>query len=157
MILKFNEHINEKNLYDTPENYIRTALINIENKILKFFDTGGDDMGLTLLSNEMSKYSNTQKHLTIKFSDGDFMYDLLISIDLEEALPNKKDNFSVKDIKKCFIKFKKYDELDFKLLNQISKNMKISDITDDFLVSLKIELDDDIDDEFGEEFEKEFD
>jgi hypothetical protein len=44
--------------------------------------------------------------------------------------------------KKCQIKFKKYDLDDFKLLGQLVKTAKLDDINEEYLVNLKIELDD---------------
>ena len=63
---------------------------------------------------------------------------------------DEEKDFSVDDIKKCYVKFKKYNiEQDFNLVGEISKTVDIKDINDDFLVSLKIELDD----EYGDETE----
>ena len=52
--------------------------------------------------------------------------------------------------KNCFIKFKKYDLQTFEVLGQMTKNVKIKDIDENFLVDLKIELDE----TFGDEDEK---
>jgi hypothetical protein len=49
----------------------------------------------------------------------------------------------------CYIKFKKYDLDTFEVIGQITKNVKIKDIDEEFLVDLKIEMDD----QFGEEEE----
>jgi hypothetical protein len=70
------------------------------------------------------------------------MYDLLVSINLKEAVAeDETTDFTDDDIKKCFIKFKKYDLDNFELVGEISKNIDIKDIDDNFLVTLKIEMD----------------
>lgn len=100
------------------------------------------ELNIKLESSEISKYSKLNDSITIKFSDKEHFYNLLVVIPLEEGYPKDKEkNFEVKDIKKCFIKFKKYSKDNFELLGQLSKNCKIKDIDDDFLVDLKIDID----------------
>jgi hypothetical protein len=109
------------------------------------------DFGLELQSSEFSKYSATLDNIKFIFSDEEFRYDLYITIPLEEALiKDKEKDFSDKDIKKCFVKFKKYQIDNSELIGQISKNAEIANIDEDFIVELKIELDE----EFGDESEK---
>jgi hypothetical protein len=85
-------------------------------------------------------------------SDEEFRYDLIIIIPLEEAKvsdPNKDSSFN--DIKKCFIKFKKYDiEKGLELVGQINKNVEINSVDENMIIDLKIELDE----EFGGDQEK---
>jgi hypothetical protein len=74
-------------------------------------------------------------------------------IDLKEALPKDPNkDFTMDDVKMCYIKFKKYSLLtkDIELIGQISKNVEIKKIDEEFIIDLKIELDD----EFGDEEEK---
>ena len=61
----------------------------------------------------------------------------------------KTKDFSYKDIKKCFIKFKKYD-VELNVDTPLTKNIEIDSIDDDFLVKLKIEYDE----KFGDNDEK---
>ena len=108
------------------------------------------DLGVRLESSEISKYSKMYDNLTIKFSDDDATYNLYIAIDLKEALPkDATKDFSYKDIEKCYIKFKKYDLDTFEVIGQITKNVEIKKIDEEFLIDLKIEMDD----EFGDEEE----
>ena len=108
------------------------------------------DLGVRLESSEISKYSKMYDNLTVKFSDDDATYNLYIAIDLKEALPkDATKDFSYKDIEKCYIKFKKYDLDTFEVIGQITKNVEIKKIDEDFLIDLKIEMDD----EFGDEEE----
>ena len=110
------------------------------------------DLGVRLESSEISKYSKMYDNLTIKFSDDDATYNLYIAIDLKEALPkDATKDFSYKDIEKCYIKFKKYNLDTFEVIGQITKNVEIKKIDEDFLIDLKIEMDDEFGDE--EEFE----
>jgi hypothetical protein len=63
---------------------------------------------------------------------------------LKDAVPaDDTKDFSDKEIENCQIKFKKYDQDDFKILGQLTKTAKISEINEEYLVNLKIEIDDD--------------
>lgn len=109
------------------------------------------DLGVRLESAEISKYSKQYDNLTVKFSDDEATYNLFIMIELKEAMPKEPDaDFSIDDIEKCYIKFKKYDLDTFDVIGQIAKNVNIKDINEEFLINLKIELDD----KFGEEGEE---
>ena len=110
------------------------------------------DLGVRLESSEISKYSKMYDNLTVKFSDDAATYNLYLAIDLKDALPkDATKDFSYEDIKTCYIKFKKYDLDTFEVIGQITKNIEIKKIDEEFLVDLKIEMDDEFGDE--EEFE----
>lgn len=106
------------------------------------------DLGVRLESSEISKYSKQYDNLTVKFSDDEATYNLFIMIELKEAIPQDKEKeVSTDDIKNCYIKFKKYDiDNPSEIIGQITKNAKISDISEEFIIDLKIELDE----KFGE-------
>lgn len=174
-IIKYGDFIKE-NLQDTPENYISIVLNKLKKKLDKIFDYREDsddtvlkpeelqrvksdkmtfkDLGVRLESSEASKYSKLYDSLTIKFSDDQNTYTLIIMIDIKEAIPEdkEKDFDPLEDIKKCYVKFKKYDLDTFEILGQIDKNVKIKDIDEDFIIDLKIEIDDKFD-ESDDEFE----
>jgi hypothetical protein len=174
-VIKFKDFIKiNENIHDTPEEYIKMALTKIKNKIEKMFDGEvkaediekiGDrkkreegislsDEGIELQSIELSRYSKVQDSVKVIYSDAEARYDLTIIIDLKDGVPTSDDkDFSDKDIKKCYIKFKKYDNDNFNLIGEISKTINIDEINDDFIISLKI----DFDKEFGSENEEEFD
>lgn len=167
-IYKFSDFILESN-YNTPESYVSDLLTKLKKKVESFFgenvmdkevdsfevsvdrekkESGKmsfQDLGLTLDSIEISKYSKMFDNLKFKFSDDQFLYDVTIIIDLKDAMPEneKEGDFSIDDIKECFLKFKKYDTENFDLLGQLSKTIKIKDISEDLLISLKLELDED--------------
>lgn len=175
---KYENFINE-NIQDTPEEYVKTALLQIKKKIEDIFQKNEDsgevgidgarrrwdekskdknklsfkDLKVKLESSELSTFSSLNDNVVIKFTDESFVYDLSIFIPLEYGVPKDKNkDFSSDDIKECSCKFKKYDLDTFDLVGQIGpKKVKISDIDEDFLVDLKIELDD----KFGEEEELE--
>jgi hypothetical protein len=174
-IIKFNNfnRLNE-DLNDTPEQYIKGALIKIKNKLEKMFEAPESDQnkiqnysqkqeeesktslyksGLEIESLELSRYSRTLDNVKLKFSDDEFLYDLMVAIDLKEALPKNGKQFNTDDIKKCFIKFKKYDKHEpGEVLGEITDNVNIDEINEDFLISLKLKLDE----ESGESSEEEF-
>lgn len=179
-ILKLNEFIKENFTHDTPESYVANALKHLKRKIDKMFEytEGGEedvnqnrvltsdqlekidkdkltfkDLNVYLESSEMSKYPSTHDSLTIKFSDEYNTYALIILIDIEQAIPPKnKKNFSFNDIEWVYIKFKKYDVETFEIIGQIDKNVKMKKINEEFLIALKIELDEKFSDT-EEEFE----
>lgn len=168
-IIKYGDFIKE-NLQDTPENYIAIVLNKLKRNIDKIFDYKEEsddivlkpeelkrvksdkmtfkDLGVRLESSEVSKYSKLYDSLTVKFSDDQNTYTLIIMIDIKEAIPEdkEKDFDPLKDVKKCYIKFKKYDLDTFEILGQVDKNVKVKDIDEDFIIDLKIE----IDEKFGE-------
>ena len=176
-VYKFSEYLKE-NIQDTPESYVDGALTKIKSKIEKMFSydavEGGEvkrfgdisnqskkekgelsfkDLGLELQSLELSKYSKSYDNVKVKFSDPEFLYDLTIIVDLKDAVPtDDTKDFSDKDIEKCYLKFKKYDQDSFDLIGVLSKTVKISDIDEELLMNLKLELDEDYDTD-EEEFE----
>jgi len=178
-IFKYGEYIKEE-MNDTPENYISTALNRLKRSIDKIFDydikeddnekvlkpeelkrVNSDsmsfkDLGVKLESSEVSKYSKLYDSLTVKFTDGNGgrnTYTLIIMIEIKEAIPKDPEgDFSIDDIKKAYIKFKKYDLDTLDIVGQISKNVKLKDIDEGFLIDLKIELDEEFDSSDEEEF-----
>jgi len=170
-VFKYYEYLKE-NVNDVPEQYVEAALRKLKTKFEKMFafdvvDDGeikkfGEapeeksgmslrDLNLELQSCEFSKYSKVFDNLRVKFTDERYLYDLLITIDLKDAVPtNPDEDFSDDKIEKCFVKFKKYDNESFELLGQISKTSEIKKINEDFLMELKL----DIDKEYGEEEEE---
>lgn len=163
-IIKYTEFIKEE-FTDTPESYIEMALKVLKRKIDKMFEFQEDenqeeeqdiksvngkeknkmsfqDLGVRLESSEVSKYSKTNDSLTVKFSDDSHTYTLIIMIDLKEAIPkDPQKDFDIDQIENCYIKFKKYDLDTFEVIGQITKNAEIKKIDEDFIINLKLELD----------------
>ena len=163
---------------DTPASYVDSLLVSMKKKIEKMFaENGGEEdktennikkaklnkknkgnaptfkeFNLRLESCEVATRSLLNDTLTIKFSDDENWYNLLISINMKDAIPkDKTKDFTIKDIKQCFIKFKKYDNDTQEVIGQITRNTDPNTIDEEFIVNLKIELDDQFDEE--EEFE----
>ena len=168
-VIKFTEFIKEELLNDTPETYISTVLSQLKRKIDKMFEYEGSERepkqdtqksiqkakadarekskmslkDLRLESSEISKYSKLYDSLTVTFQDANYMYTMILMIDIKEAIPKDPNkDFKLEDVKNCYIKFKKYDiNADFEIIGQISKNVEIKKISEDFIIELKIELD----------------
>lgn len=177
-VYKYSEFILETML-DTPETYIHTALKKLKKRIEKMFTSaevvdgeikrfdqveGEDkkkkgemsfqDLGLQIQSLELSKYSKSYDNVKLKFSDEEFLYDMTFTIDLKDALPKDKEkDYSDKEVKKCQIKFKKYSLDDFELVaGPLVKTAELDKIKEEYLIELKIELDESDEGE-KEEFE----
>jgi hypothetical protein len=173
-VYKFYDYIKET-INDVPEKYVENVLRKLKTKFEKMFafDSVEDgevkkfgeiskeeekkdkvslkDFNLELQSCEFSKYSKIFDNLRIKFNDERYLYDLLITIDLKDAVPqDPSKDFTDDDIETCQLKFKKYDIDTFNLVGEIIKTANIKDIDEDQLVELKLE----IDKEYGEEEEE---
>jgi hypothetical protein len=173
-ISKFHDFIREFN--DTPETYIETALRQLKKKIEQMFEEDAEepepdekgsvskarakskdkskmsfkDLGVYLDIAEISKYSKIRDFLSVKFTDAEATYSLIISFDIKDGISTDPEkDFSFEDVDDCFIKFKKYDLNTFDVIGQITKNVKVKDIDEEFLIDLKIELDE----KFGDEEE----
>jgi hypothetical protein len=177
-IRKYIDFINEE-FNDTPEQYVDSLLQQIKKKIDSMFesesgekekkgeksisdakkdsksnkDISFKDLGVRLESSEISKYSKQYDNLVVKFSDDSSTYNLMIMIDLKDAVPTDKEaDFSSDNIEKCYVKFKKYNIDTMEVVGQLTKNVNPKDINEDFIIQLKIELDD----KFGDDQEEEF-
>jgi len=170
-VIKFLEFIKES-VHDTPEEYVNTALMKIKSKVeLMFKDTSTkeedkkfitmsdalkngkekeskkdkitfSELGLSLVSSELSKYSSLFDSVKFIFEDNESRYDLYVTISLKDAVPSDDTkDFSDQDIKKCFIKFKRYNKETLELSPIINKNVDISSIDEDFIIGLKVQLD----------------
>lgn len=165
-ILKYIEFIKEE-MTDTPETYIKGKLNQLKIAIDQLFDeeaTGLEedekpetiskskardndkkkkgklsmaDMGVKLDSSEVSLYSQTDDTLTVKYSDQEGTYDLLISINIADGIPkDPKANFSSDDIKNLYIKFKKYTIDDIDLIGQETHNVTVDREDDGFIFNV---------------------
>jgi len=156
--------INEAN--DTPETYIIGKLMELKKAVDDLFNEDNVDeteeenisinqakensnkkskkrvvslseQGVKLHSSEISVYSQTDDSLTVKYSDGDGVYNLYISINIKDGIPKDPNaDFSSDDITKMYVKFKKYgvDEID--LIGQTTHNVNIEKEDGEFKLSL---------------------
>ena len=165
-ILKYIEFIKEE-MTDTPETYIKGKLNQLKIAIDQLFDeeaTGTEeddqpetiskgkakdnskkkkqklsmvDMGVRLDSSEISLYSSTDDTLTVKYTDEEGTYDLLISINIKDGMPkDPNSNFSEDDINKLYVKFKKYTIDDIDLIGQTTHNVTVNRENGVFMFSI---------------------
>jgi hypothetical protein len=176
-VYKYYEFITEA-IHDTPETYIHLALKKLKKRLERMFTStevvDGEvkrfgekedldrkekgemsfrDLGLQIQSLELSKYSKLYDNVKLKFSDEEFLYDITFTIDLRDGLPKDKEkDYSDTEVKNCQIKFKKYSLNDFELVaGPLVKTIEIDKIDEEYLIELKIELEES--DDSGEEFE----
>ena len=165
-IQKFYEFIKE-NLGESPEEYISNALLKLQTKVKNMFSDEEEtekvdsfaerekslkkkngkmslkDMGLTLATCEISKYSFTRENLKIKYSDDKFIYDLALFFDLKDAINNnEEEDFDDTKIKKVYVKFKKYKNDDsVELIGEITKTIEVDEFDEDYLIKLTLDFD----------------
>jgi hypothetical protein len=130
-ILKYYDFIKEE-LSDTPQSYIKNKLKQLQKAFNDLFEDESEndedsefisiedakknkksgkklsDLGVKMDSSEISLYSQTNDSLTVKYSDDESSYTIIIFINIKEGLENGNNNFSEDDIKKIDVKFKKY-------------------------------------------------
>lgn len=163
-IYKFHDFIKLNEANDTPENLIKSKLMELKKSIEDLFEEveeneegpeniSVDDakrakskkkslssMGVKLDSCDLSLYSKTDDFLKVKYSDDGGIYDLLISINISNGLP-KGENFTTDDIKKAFVKFKKYGADKIDLIGQLTWNINIDRENGEFKISIAKEDD----------------
>ena len=181
-IIKYTEFILETT--DTIESYSNSLLGVIKKKIDAMFQYQNEpeeegemtvkkaklsskkeqtkptfkEFNVRMDSSEISMKNST---LTVKFSDDENTYSIYIKIDTSEVAQDianfpKEDgkDFSIDDIKKCHITLKKYDINTFEVIGQVDKNVEVKGLDEEYLINLKIELDDMFGDKDEFEIEK---
>ena len=139
---------------DTPENYMEDSLSRIKKKLDPLFDDSVKKMkdfknfNLQIQNDaQPDKYSPVERSLKYKFTDEEnTLYILTITIDLKDALNDKPDeDYKTSDIKKAQVGFQKYgDDKDgnFVVLDQLMpRSVDPEQIDGDYLIKLKVELD----------------
>lgn len=152
-VQKYNEFLILEG--DTPEDYMKASLENIKSRLDKMFVSEDEiekiedynKYNLTLLNTpKISQYSPLNRDIKYKFADEDNqVYIFTINIYLKDALNDDKDkDYNVSDIKKAVIRFDKYDSSEeLEITGQIlSRTVDPEEITPDFLMNLKSEVDD---------------
>jgi hypothetical protein len=177
-VYKYSEFLVET-IHGTPESYIRIKLRKLKERIEKMFSgaevENGEvvrygekkdldrkekgemsfiDLGLQKQSLQISK-SKLYHRLKLQFSDEEFLYSITFTVDLKDAIPQSKEkDYSDEEIKKCQITFVKYDIDDFGIIAELPpETANIEDIDEEFLVKLKIKLDEGEKEEFEIETE----
>ena len=86
-------------------------------------------MSLRLFVFNSLPYNPTRLSIAHVFSDDKYLYDLLVTIDLKDAVPtDATKDFTDDDIKTCQVKFKKYDVDTFELLGEMTKTVDVKDV-----------------------------
>jgi len=113
------------------------------------------DMGYKLESSDILKGSKTHKTLVIKFSDDTYYYSVYIKVSLKEAIKLIDDGEELTDdsVQKAYIKLKKIKIDGFEEIGTVNRNVMLADIDEDFIIELKLELDEDFSDEDEEKEE----
>lgn len=166
-IFKYIEFLLEGN---TPEDYITISLDGIRKRLQEAFGDDQNDEDVKKMSDfqkydlqlieieKPSNYNYSRRNLTVKFMDSEQnRYKLTVTMNVEDAVkkPDSTEDFQTSDIKKCTITFCKYsfnegDELETDKLP--SRSIDPESIDADFLIKLKVDLDEGKDPNQEEEF-----
>lgn len=165
------EEVVKKVFNEKPKYYIEEALKSVKRKLESLFEkpkpnkdgrTEVDpnsfyDQGVEILDIKMTDM-DMNKTLIMKYHDGEFLYHLLISINIQQGIPEKPDvEMDYTMVKECGVKFKKYDA-NHDLIGQLDRqSVSIKDIDKDFIDILNSELDEkySVDNNFEIEFKDE--
>lgn len=140
---------------EDPSYYVEQALKKVERKLISLFDEPTtDEKGRT--NTDTASYHNQgvelvdikttgmpmNKTLILKYHDNDFSYQLLITVDTKQGIPEKSDiemNYDMVEF--GGVKFKKYD-VSNNLLGELDrKKVSLNSIDQDFIDKLNGELD----------------
>lgn len=115
------------------------------------------DLGLELISSEISTANKLRDRLEVKYQDEAFEYHLFITLNIEDISDDIKgiEDADFEDVDRCRIKMKKYDKNTYEIMGQLTKNIEIKELTQDYIIELKVEIDEKY--EEGEEFSIEYD
>lgn len=138
----------------TPENYMEEVITNIKNNLDPVFDEEKvkklkefKNANLRLLNDpQIDLWSPTKRTIKYKFTDDDIhVYELLITINLKDAINETPDkDYNPSDIKKAVVSFTKYTSEDGglnKVAQLMDRTVSPEDIKPDFLIKLKVDLD----------------
>lgn len=142
---------------EDPSAYITQQLKRLENRLVTLFenpqkpDEDGrvDDkdpsayynQGVELLDMKTTDMP-MNKSLTVKYHDEEFLYHLIITVNIEEGMSEKpEDEMDTDQVEECGIKFKKYDMEDNLIGELEKKKIKISEIDQDYIDTLNGNLD----------------
>lgn len=115
------------------------------------------DLGLELISSEISTANKLRDRLEVKYQDEAFEYHLFITLNIEDIGDDIKgiEDADFEDVDRCRIKMKKYDKNTYEIMGQLTKNIEIKELTQDYIIELKVEIDEKY--EEREEFSIEYD
>lgn len=131
-IFKYEQFINEK--YESnPEYRIKSFFDELEKNIREWFNTGS--LKTTILGDIKRALTNSmEKNLIFEFSDDKFYYQVYIIISLQNV---EEDNLG-----DCYVKVKKYDGAELKLLRVLGEDVSVKNLNEDTILKLFAKLDD---------------
>lgn len=155
-IIRFKDFmINESEDNNSPNENVRLALLKVKKRIESYFlDTtpvseegapNFNEMGLALECCELDTRTALFDHLIVKFSDEVYSYNLNISVNIKEGVKETEAQLMAD------VKFKKYLISTTEMVGQISKESELDQINDEFIMDIKVELDDQFKDSDNDE------
>lgn len=165
-IIRYKEFILEHT--DTVETYSNTLLTKLKRKIEAMFNEEDiqqmkdkdkptfKEYGMTLDNCEIS--TKPHDRLSFRFSDDGYYYQVYIEIKVADVTKDisevgEDEDFSDDKIKKCYLKFKKYDKNTDEVVGQLDKNVDVKNIDEEYFINLKIEIDEEFGNDDSEKFE----
>jgi len=139
---------------DTPEQYMSQVLTGIKKRLDPVFDEEKvkkmkdfKNANLRLLNDPKNDdWPATSRSLKYKFTDDDIhVYFLNITVDLKDAVNQTPDqDYNTSDIKKVIVTFDKYSNKDggLEIVDRLmSRSVEPEKIDPDYLIKLKVDLD----------------
>ena len=143
---------------ESPEDILFRKIDQIELKLKKLFGIGESDneeitkfgedeeggseifKGLELGSLEKSKASKRYKDVKLIFSDDEYRYDMIFSIDLAKAIAPEGQSFDDTTLTTCDVKFKRYLDGQEPIGEITMTDVEIDKIDEDFFEDILAKL-----------------
>jgi hypothetical protein len=135
-IYNYNQFLNEKYI-ENPEYRIKVFFDKLEKRIKKWFTEGSfQSSGAELIDIKRSTMSFSQQDIIFNFIDNDFYYQVYIILSIEDVSETSLDE--------CYVKVKKYDQEDGKLIDELGKDMTVDELDEDAILQLYSDLEENI-------------
>lgn len=132
-IFKYLEFITEK-YEESPEFRIKSFFKELEKNIREWFTNGTFGVnGAELGDINRSLTHAIEKNLIFEFNDDEFYYQVYVIISIQDV---EQD-----ELNECFIKVKRYDAGTMTLLRTIGEDVLVSEINEDKILELIVQLD----------------
>jgi hypothetical protein len=141
---------------ESPEDILFRKINQIELQLKKLFGIGesgeeitkfGDNeegseifKGLELVSIDKSKASKRYKDIKLIFSDDEYRYDMIFSIDLAKAIAPEGQSFDDTTLTTCDVKFKRYADGTEPIGEITMTDVDIDKINEDFFEDILAKL-----------------
>lgn len=154
---------------EDPDYYAAKSIETIQNRLESLFEEPQKDnkdivekdpssyveQGVQLMDSKVTDMP-LNKTLMMKYADSQFIYQLFVTVNIEQPKPKEGDMDS-SQIEECAIKFKKYN-MENELIGEIERRkVNISELDQDTLDTLNAELDEkySVDNDFEIEYKEE--